>query len=176
MNTNRFSRTFSIHDLNAAGYNTIGQRIRQCRIQKGMSMKELASALNRDYSFVSKYECDKRTPKDDLLIEIGNILGVSPLYLKYGQYYDEIDDYKGIAIHYYSDAKYDKNNQETNTSRQVKLIKKIDLFSQNLENGDIDCIKILDDIANNLLVHTKSHKKAVDELMNKIDFDNKKKK
>lgn len=148
MESNRFENNFAIHDFDDPA-RTCGQRIRFCREKKGISIQEFANLLNRDYSFVVKYETDKRKPKDDLLIEIGNILGVSPLYLKYGQYYDEIDDDGGIAIHYYTNTKYSSKNKETNNNDLTQLRKNI-AFLSNSKNNELNYVKILKDISSYL--------------------------
>ena len=127
---------------------TVGQRIRKSRIKKGMSIQELADKLERDYSFVVKYEKDVRAPKDDLLEKIGDILGVSYLYLKNGTYFQEIDEFGGIFISYYSSEKYDDDFKK-NDSNFNALNEKIKYLQGN-NTYNLDFIKILLEISNNL--------------------------
>lgn len=80
---------------------TIGQRIRKARVEKGLSIQEFADKLGRDYSFVVKYEKDIRTPKTELLEKIGDILDVSYLYLQNGNFSKKTDKYGGVLLTYY---------------------------------------------------------------------------
>lgn len=63
---------------------TVGERIKQCRTQKGMTQKELAHELKIAYQNISRYESGKVTPKPDTLKRIAKALDVDPLYLQEG--------------------------------------------------------------------------------------------
>lgn len=165
MKNNDFFNSISMHDFDDNA-RTCGQRIRNAREKKGLSIQEFANLLKRDYSFVVKYETDNRKPKDDLLIEMSNILGISPLYLKYGQYYDEIDDFGGIAIHYYTNTKFKQKDKDVNTKNIEELKQNINFLFEN-KNNQLDYIKILKDISNNLIRHKQSNSKEFRNLVKK---------
>lgn len=152
MKESKFASKWAMHDFEDSA-RSCGERIRQARKKAGLSIADFAKKLNRDYSFVVKYETDKRTPKDELLIEMGDILGISPLYLKYGQYYEESDDFGGIALHYYSQKKYSSKNKEENESN-IKELKKNINYILSAKNEELDYIKIMRDISR-FLVDTK---------------------
>lgn len=65
--------------------NTLGSRIRQVREKKGWSRERLAKLVGCDYSSVSKYEKDERTPSTDMLTKIASSLGVTTDYLLTGE-------------------------------------------------------------------------------------------
>ena len=56
----------------------VGQRIRQIRIEKGMSQTDLALAMDTDKSAVSKWELGTQILRLDTLYKISDILEVSP--------------------------------------------------------------------------------------------------
>ena len=55
----------------------VGQRIRQIRIEKGMSQTDLALAMDTDKSAVSKWELGTQILRLDTLYKISDILEVS---------------------------------------------------------------------------------------------------
>lgn len=55
---------------------TLGGRIRQHRINCGMSQEELASAIGSTKATISRYERDQREPSFDTLKKIANALNV----------------------------------------------------------------------------------------------------
>lgn len=61
---------------------TIGENIRQARIQRGMTQEELAELLDTTKSAISRYELGKREPRAEQLVAIANALGVSVAYLQ----------------------------------------------------------------------------------------------
>lgn len=69
-------------------------------MKKGLSIQEFASLIGKDYSYVVKYETDKRNPKDSTLRMIGDILDVSWLLLKYGEETEIKDKYGKLLIRY----------------------------------------------------------------------------
>lgn len=56
---------------------TIGRRVRQLRIERGLTLEELASAVDRVPSQLSMIENGRREPKLTLLRAIARVLGVS---------------------------------------------------------------------------------------------------
>ena len=61
--------------------NTFGETIKQLRIKKKLSQKDLANKLDICNTTLSQYEKDKRAPKFETLLKLADILGVSTDYL-----------------------------------------------------------------------------------------------
>ena len=55
----------------------IGQRIKGLRLQKEMSMEQMAKTLGTSYSAISMYENGERIPRDEIKIKIAELFGVS---------------------------------------------------------------------------------------------------
>lgn len=68
---------------------TIGRRVRQLRIERGLTLEELASAVDRVPSQLSMIENGRREPKLTLLRAIARVLGVSLEALLESQPLDE---------------------------------------------------------------------------------------
>lgn len=56
-------------------------KIRQYRIENGLTQKELAERLNSSQNTISNYEKGIRTPTVKKLLEIANLLGCSVMDL-----------------------------------------------------------------------------------------------
>ena len=61
--------------------NNIGERLKQLRIEKGLTQAEVAKALGVNKSCVSKYENDKNLPKAFVLLKMVKFFGVSANYI-----------------------------------------------------------------------------------------------
>lgn len=72
---------------------TIGMRIKECRVKMGMTQEELAEALVTKKSTVSAYENDKIDIKISILKQIAGILGTTVGYLSEG-----VDPGMGLEI------------------------------------------------------------------------------
>ena len=59
----------------------IGKRIREIRVQKGMTQDQLAAALGTTKAAISRYERGTRRPSYEQLAEISKALGVNYLVL-----------------------------------------------------------------------------------------------
>ena len=70
---------------------TLGQKIREYRLKRGMTQEELADKLLSKKSTISDYENDKIDMKISLLREIAKVLG-TPLSHLLSEEYDDIDD------------------------------------------------------------------------------------
>ena len=57
------------------------QRLKQCRKQKGLSLKKLAAEFGMSHSTLSKYETGTRRPDPDTLIMLATYFNVSTDYL-----------------------------------------------------------------------------------------------
>lgn len=59
----------------------LGERLKQLRIEKNLTQKQLASRLGVAISAISSYESDTRCPSFDTLINYARIFHVSTDYL-----------------------------------------------------------------------------------------------
>lgn len=64
--------------------NEIGKRIREMRLRKGMTQKEVAGRCGMADSAIRKYESGRITPKTETIKKIASALGTDPLYLQEG--------------------------------------------------------------------------------------------
>ena len=55
----------------------IGQKIKEMRIQKEMSMEQMARTLGTSQSAISMYENGERIPRDEIKIKIAELFGMS---------------------------------------------------------------------------------------------------
>lgn len=62
-----------------------GERIRQLRIQNGLTQEKTANALNIDQSYYGRIETGKRGCPVDLFIQLSDLFGVSLDYLIMGR-------------------------------------------------------------------------------------------
>lgn len=76
---------------------TIGMRIRECRVKKGMTQEALADVLYAKKSTISEYENDKIDLKFSVLKEIAKVLDTSISYLS-GEQDEDIDDVMQMTI------------------------------------------------------------------------------
>ena len=63
-----------------------GERIRQLRIESGLTQEKTAAALNIDRSFYNRIETGKKGCSIDLFIQLSNLFHVSLDYLILGKY------------------------------------------------------------------------------------------
>ncbi len=59
----------------------IGEKIKELRLEKGITQAELAEAIGIDKSTIAKYETDDREPKVYILCKIADYFGVTLDYL-----------------------------------------------------------------------------------------------
>ena len=78
--------------MDTAGCHTIGDRIRQCRKDKGLSQEALAEILYMKKSTISKYENDSRDIPASTIVNLAKALDTSPNYLLLGTAESTIDD------------------------------------------------------------------------------------
>lgn len=58
-------------------YHTVGERIRNYRLDKGITQEELAFRVNTSSAYISNIENAKKRPSLNKLIEISEVLGVT---------------------------------------------------------------------------------------------------
>ena len=56
---------------------SLGQRIKQRRLEKGLTQRELAEATGITVPYMSKIEADRETPTDEKLERIAKALGLN---------------------------------------------------------------------------------------------------
>ena len=61
--------------------NTIGKRIKECRLALGMTQEQMAEKLCCNKSLISQYENDKVDIKGSVIVELAELLGTSAGYL-----------------------------------------------------------------------------------------------
>ena len=71
---------------------TIGENIKKCRIERGMTQKKLSELLNVSQNAVHNWENGKREPKLDTLAQIAKVLNIK-LGQLYTDEYIEIENY-----------------------------------------------------------------------------------
>lgn len=76
---------------------TLGKRIKECRLKKGMTQEALAEILFTKKSTISEYENDKIDLKFSVLKEIAKVLDTSISYLS-GEQDEDIDDVMQMTI------------------------------------------------------------------------------
>jgi ribosome-binding protein aMBF1 (putative translation factor) len=62
---------------------TVGERIRRLRKERGLSQREL-SEPGLSYAYLSRLEAGQRVPSEKALRKLAAKLGVTPLYLELG--------------------------------------------------------------------------------------------
>lgn len=60
---------------------TFGERLRNLRLEKGMTQEELASSFNLHKTRISQYELNKRQADDDMKKKLADFFNVSLDYL-----------------------------------------------------------------------------------------------
>lgn len=60
---------------------TLGQRLKELRKEKGLTQVQMATELNVDKSTIAKYETDKIAPSIPLLITLAKYFHVSADYI-----------------------------------------------------------------------------------------------
>lgn len=58
---------------------TFGRRVRELRHQRGLTIYEVAAAIHRDYTYVSKIETDRCLPPSaEIIVALATLLGTDP--------------------------------------------------------------------------------------------------
>jgi transcriptional regulator with XRE-family HTH domain len=76
---------------------TLGQRIRELRETKDLSLRELAKKLEVSAAFLSDVELGRRFPSDDVLAKMAKILAVPASELKAHDARPPVEDLKRIS-------------------------------------------------------------------------------
>lgn len=76
---------------------TIGGRIRLARKEKGLNQGDLAARLGVSQPTVANWEADAHSPRQSMLVHIGDVLGVSLGWLAGGEARDRLDPHHPAA-------------------------------------------------------------------------------
>lgn len=79
-------------------YGIIGKRIKKLRLRKGLSQEKLAEMCNRSVSYISLIESAKRKVSLEVLIDLGNNLGVTVNTFLKGYQKNDVITYKTDLI------------------------------------------------------------------------------
>lgn len=64
---------------------SMGMRIRECRISKGLTQEKMAESLCCKKSLISQYENNKVDIKGSVIVELASLLGTTTGYLLNGE-------------------------------------------------------------------------------------------
>lgn len=76
--------TVHLDEINAAPVETIGERLKRLRLERGLSQRELATH-GVSYAYISRIEAGTRNPSVKALRRLSERLGVTADYLETGQ-------------------------------------------------------------------------------------------
>ena len=71
---------------------SMGMRIRECRIRKGLTQEKLAESLCCKKSLISQYENNKVDIKASVIVELASLLGTTAGYLLNGELACNLDE------------------------------------------------------------------------------------
>ena len=138
----------------------LGERLKELRVEKGISQKNLAEIFNIARSTLSQYESNQRTPSDEIKVKLSEYFNVSLDYLlgksdvrNYSDYENKLND---ILSQYRTD--------ETSSDVSVRMPDK------DGEKGRVFNIQVKSAFYNNIDELTKRLIEKIDTL----DDDNKK--
>ncbi|MEH7085135.1 helix-turn-helix transcriptional regulator [Neobacillus drentensis] len=104
----------------------IGERIRELRKRKNMTLRELASELGIPFTTLGNYERGDRSPDFGLVLEIAKYFGVSMDYLTRGDDIVNFDEYQ--VIRYTEDFNQMLSKAEPSVREQILKIHDILFF------------------------------------------------
>lgn len=85
----------------------LGDRLKNLRIEKGISQTELAKQFNIARSTLSQYESNQRTPSDEIKIKLSEYFNVSLDYLLGKTDIKSYTEDSNVTIALHSDTDYD---------------------------------------------------------------------
>ncbi len=78
--------------MGTTGKATVGERIRECRIDQGLSQEALAEILYMKKATISKYENDRNDIPSSVIVSLSETLETSPNYLLLGSTEADCED------------------------------------------------------------------------------------
>lgn len=115
----------------------IGDRIRQARIEKGMTQTDLANALGKSKGTVSRYEVSSREPRYTQLCAIADALGV-PVQQLAGPF-SELEESLAAT----DESAYNQSKERRLKKRERTLLA---IFGELSEKGQTDAIRRLSEM------------------------------
>lgn len=85
----------------------LGERLKNLRLEKGVSQTELAKQFNIARSTLSQYESNQRTPSDEIKIKLSEYFNVSVDYLLGKTDFRNYTEDPDITVALHSDTDYD---------------------------------------------------------------------
>jgi transcriptional regulator with XRE-family HTH domain len=76
---------------------SMGERIKELRLEVGISLRQLASKTGKSPAFISDVELGRRYPSDDALSDIAKVLNVAEDELKSLDTRSSLEDIKKLA-------------------------------------------------------------------------------
>lgn len=120
--------------------NTVGERIKEARQEKGLSQEELARIIGSTKSAISRYESGKRKPNLEQLKDIARALNADIVYLISGQTSAEVE--RGILIQAEAEAKYHAKVRFTEAEIWKTRVNEIGKYMAKLsDEGQIEAVK-----------------------------------
>ena len=90
---------------------SMGMRIRECRIRKGLTQEKLAESLCCKKSLISQYENNKVDIKGSVIVELANVLHTEPNYLLLGEIKKEADPFVETMVAMLQNIKDEKTKE-----------------------------------------------------------------
>lgn len=87
---------------------TLGERLKNLRLEKGISQTDLAQQFNIARSTLSQYESNQRTPSDEIKLKFSQYFNVSTDYLLGISDIRNYTEDPNITIALHSDTDYDE--------------------------------------------------------------------
>lgn len=111
-------------------------RLKELRLEKKLTQKDLAEKLNMQNTAISKYELNERKPDTETLLKIAKYFNVSTDYLlgssdMRNPYIDEMDDVNQLEQEFEELKDKMKN---ISPSKRKKILKMIELFEEDEED------------------------------------------
>jgi transcriptional regulator with XRE-family HTH domain len=78
----------------AINYIIVGHRVKESRLQKGISQANLAEQINMSVSYISRIETAKKQASLEALVRISNVLGVTMDHLLKGNQTHDTEEYQ----------------------------------------------------------------------------------
>ncbi len=111
---------------------TLGERIKYLREDKGIYQKELAAYLHISVGTVSNYESGRHYPNPECLCDIADYFNVTTDYLLgHSDYKSSISDLNNLAISDFTVYEMVNSTLELNKQHQALLINMLKVLKEN---------------------------------------------
>lgn len=122
---------------------SVGARIKQIRISKGITQAELADALSTTKATISRYECDKRELRFEQAQNIANFLGVSvfELYGFSSQGQATLENFQRILVR--AKEMIQHNSEGIPDEATLKQTEELQIFTKEIEEKLKNAINVV---------------------------------